>query len=506
MAHELDFPDVKPLKNDLLLSHFKAEEKPPGLHKLTIPEALVRNATENAENELFIFRAPGQPRRTINGQQLMDLSQSVAVRLIEAGIKKTDRVGLLSPNCPEYIFADYGIIRAGAAVVRMHSSFKSGEDLVYIIKKTECKGIIVIPGPDNQYLDLLNSMLPNVRKMDANVRLELESVPSLEFIMISSDSTYPGLRNIDLQPPNGVKALTPNQAALVEARQKEIQPEDPCSFYLTSGSTGFPKVVALNHLHLVNQAFSSNRVLETGDLLMTDRPFSHIGGNTLLTAVRGIRGVCLDPKTAVSKGNTDFFFTVIEEERVSCSLFFPYILHDLMDVLENKRFDLSSIKKGIVGGQCIPRHIIKKCMEKLPDIYNGYGTTEAGPVLAMTIGSDQIDLKLDYTGYPMPHTEFKVVDDEGNIVPVNTTGMLYVRTPLMFVCYWKEEEKTKAAKDEDGWYKTDDMAVMNERGYLNVLGRKTEVIMKASINIYPVVVEKFLIGHPKIDKVGLAKG
>ncbi|XP_064652846.1 3-[(3aS,4S,7aS)-7a-methyl-1,5-dioxo-octahydro-1H-inden-4-yl]propanoyl:CoA ligase-like isoform X1 [Lineus longissimus] len=492
------FAQVKPLTKALTVSHFKAEEEPPELHRLTIPEAMIRTATEHPDTELYIFRDPEAPRVAITGKQLLRVTEVVAATLIEAGIQSGDRVGLLSSNCPEYVYADYGIIRAGAVVVRMQSKLRSGEDLLHIINKTECKGIIVVPGIDNANLDLLHAVFPAISKMDAIVPLTLEGVPSLEFVMDTSDGHHPGLRRLDLKP--GGIALSQKQSAAVEARLTEVRPEDPCCLFQTSGSTGPPKLVTVNHSHLVNCTFSG--LLDTRKGL-NDRPLSNIIGceYSMYAAVRGISCVILDPRTVVAKGNTDFFFKVIEEEQVDNCSIYPYLFHELMDILETKRFDLSSVKKGIAGGQVIPRNVLQKLIENMPGIVNAYGSTEAGPGLLQTRSSDPIDLQLDYSGYPLPHTEFRVLDHEGNIVPVNTAGMLYVKTPYMFVGYWEDEERTRAVKDAEGWYRTDDIAVMNERGYINILGRETEGIMKGSIIIYPVVVEKFLLTHPKIDKV-----
>jgi fatty-acyl-CoA synthase len=458
---------------------------------------LDKRAAELPDKEAYVFLEEGAPRLVITFGELKTKTEALAAALVErTGLRHGDRVGILALNCLEFPIVEFALSRLGVILVKIHMVFKDGGDVMHLLNETNCRGLFVRPGKDQAYYDILSTFLPGLSTHDPRERYQSPEVPDLEFVVTISDDPFPGaIEWITLFPDDFDRDS-------LQARQTRVDIDTFSTIFLTSGSTGFPKSVLVTQQHVTNLWLHNmlRAGLTQSDRYLSERPLTHPVGFCSGPVLFGFTMVIIQNRAGQgTKDVAEFVCRTIEDEKITSGAFFPYILHDLLVACESGKYNVGTLKSGFVGGQCVPRVFMTKGMQYIPNLQQIYGNTEMGHLLS-TIRHDDLHHRMEVTGLPLPHVEAKVVDRDGMALPVNQPGELYIRTPLGFICYWADLERTMNALTSQRWFKTDDMAVMDEKGYVTILGRKTEVINRAGYKTYPVEIERPLLEHPKIGQ------
>ena len=398
--------------------------------------------------------------------------------LAALGIQPGDRAAIWAPNIPEWIISMLAIAKLGAVFVPVDPG-AGQEDLKYILEQAECV-VLVASG-------------------DLADRAASVDIPSLKSIIVISHEPHEG----------GIpwsELMTMGDSADPEKilkMEKAVHPEDPAAIMYTSGTTGQPKGVVLDHMGLINKSLCSTgrQKITEQDRLCLFFPLFHMFGNTCIALSGLIRGASLvmpseafDPvrvlDTVFSEGCTAIYG--------SPAMFIALLEHH---AFEKHRW--ASVRTGIVGGAPCPMELMKRLVEEVgvSDITVAYGITETASWITMTHPDDPLSLRAGTIGTPLPCNQVKIVDPEtGEDRPPDTQGELCTRGFLMKE-YYGMPGATAAAVDRDGWFHTGDLGEMDEKGYFRITGRLKDVIVRAETEIYPVEVEECLYRHPGVSEV-----
>ncbi|MBW1735121.1 MAG: AMP-binding protein [Deltaproteobacteria bacterium] len=405
--------------------------------------------------------------------------------LIRMGFAAEDRVGLWAPNIPEWIVSMLALSRIGAVVVPVDPG-AGREDLQFILAQSECRGIIASKGvEDEDYLDTV---------LYARDRIE-----DLETVVIIADETFPETVHWTELTAMG-EDMDPG---LLNSMVESVRPEDPVAIMYTSGTTGRPKGVVLDHIGLINKSvFSTGRQgLTHEDRICLFFPLFHMFGNTCIALSGIIRGAALimpsetfDPPAVLKS---------IEEEKCTAVYGSPSMLIGLLDHPRFQKKGWKTVTKGIVGGAPCPAELMKRLVEDVgvSDLTVAYGITETSSWITMTHPDDPLDLRVGTIGTALECNEVKIVDPTtGDDLPPGSQGELCTRGFLM-KGYYKMPGITASVIDRDGWFHTGDLGQMDENGYFRITGRLKDVIVRDGKEINPVEVEESLYRHPEVSEV-----
>ena len=401
------------------------------------------------------------------------------------GIKKGDRLGMLEVNCNRYVEAYFAAAKVGAIFVPLNFRAKEKE-LSYMIGNAGAKMLIV----GGRYLEMvggIRSQLPTVE--------HCISVGEVRGNWLSYE---------------GVLSSSPADDVV-----DEIDDEDITILMYTSGTTGRPKGVPLRHSGFVSYVLENvepaSPDVEERNLLTV--PLYHVAGiQAMLAAVYGGRTLVL-----MRQFETEEWLKMVEQERITRAMLVPTMLKWVIDHPDFKKYDLSSLKVITYGAAPMPFEVIEKAIGEMPWVrfINAFGQTETastitslGPEDHILQGSEEeIGKKLkrltSSVGRPLPDVEVKIVDEQGNAVPVNAVGEILARGPRVMRGYWQDEEKTRKVIAEDGWLRTGDQGWIDEEGYIYLAGRSDDMIIRAGENISPEEIEEVLRSHPKVDEAAV---
>lgn len=463
----------------------------------TIGQLLEQRASAHPEREAFVS-VHQNVRLTFD--QLLLKSDALAAGLVALGAERGDRVGILSPNCIEWILVQYATARAGIILVNINPAYQASE-LNFALKKVGVKVLVVAEHFKTQdYYSLLLKVCPELNQIKDGERLESKSLPDLKGVVMISDKQFPGtLRFKDL-----MEMGTRSNLDYIHNLQKKLQFDDPINIQFTSGTMGFPKGATLSHHNIVNNARGVGFQLQYNterSRICIPVPLYHCFGmvmGSLMTITHGavvvMSSAGFDAKAALA---------AVHQERCTSLYGTPTMFIDMLSLREFNEFDLKSLRTGIMAGAVCPSEVMKQVISRMH--MDGcticYGATENSPVTFQTFRSDSLEKKVETIGKVQAHTEVKIIDDSGHIVPVGETGEICIRGYCVMRGYWGDEEQTKKAIGDDGWYKTGDLGFLNEEGYGCVVGRKKDMIIRGGENIYPAEIEQFLYRHPKIADV-----
>jgi len=410
--------------------------------------------------------------------------EGVARGFMKMGIKGGDRVGLWASNIPEWIISFVALARIGAVAVPIDPG-AGKDDLQFILEQSECRALILAKDSEDQ------------GNLDSAICMR-DNISSLEQIFLIADESYP-----ELIPWS--ELITIGEEIRPEAlgrAEKAINPEDPVAIMYTSGTTGKPKGVVLDHLGLINKSmFSTERQGVTHeDRLALFFPLFHMIGNTCIALSGLLRGAAI---VIPSQGfDPAKILHSIYEERCTTIYASPSMLIALIDHPEFKKERWGSVVKGTIGGAPCPIELMRRIVEDIgvSDITVGYGITETSSWITMTNPSDPIDLRVSTIGTPLECNEVKIVDPAtGEGLPPKRQGELCTRGFLMKE-YYKMPAATAAAIDKDGWFHTGDLGEMDEKGYVKITGRLKDVIVRGGVEIYPVEVEEIIYQRPEVSE------
>ncbi|WP_394843581.1 AMP-binding protein [Pendulispora brunnea] len=441
----------------------------------TIGENLRRTVERVPDRDALIVRSQGY-RATY--RQLWDTTTAFARSLIALGIKPGDRVGIWSPNRFEWVIAQYATARVGAILVNVNPAYKTAE-LEYALTQSSVSVLFLARRfRQSDYVDML-----------AQVR---DRIPTLRIAVVLDDDWD---RVLDMGKDVSASDL--------EARERLLQFDDPINIQYTSGTTGFPKGATLSHHNVLNNGFfiGEGLRLTENDRVCIPVPFYHcfgmVLGNLACTthgAAMVIPGEAFEPRLVLE---------TVAAERCTALYGVPTMFIGELDLPDFDSFDLSTLRTGIMAGSSCPVEIMRKVVSRMNmrEVTICYGMTETSPVSTQTGADDPLEKRVGTVGRVHPHVEVKVIDPEtGAIVPRGTRGELCTRGYSVMIGYWNDEGATKNAIDRTGWMHTGDLATMDDDGYVNIVGRIKDMIIRGGENVYPREIEEFLHTHPAVSE------
>ncbi len=417
------------------------------------------------------------------GRRVDDL----AAGLLSLGLERGDRVGIWAPNRSEWTLAQFATAKAGLILVNVNPAYRRSE-LEYAMNKVECKALILAPAlKTSNYLEITDDLV------------KANKLPHLKHIVRLGAEKTPGMLNFDDVATAGGNAERMKLADL----GPKLQFDDAINIQFTSGTTGHPKGATLSHHNILNNGYfvAEGLKLTPADRLCIPVPLYHCFG-----MVMGNLGCLTHGATMVYPAEAfDPLATLqaVAEERCTALYGVPTMFIAQLDHPEFARFDLRSLRTGIMAGSPCPIEVMKKVQSHMHmgEVTIAYGMTETSPVSTQCATDDPVERRVSTVGQVLPHIEIKIVDPEGKAVPRGATGEFCTRGYSVMKGYWNDAEKTKDAIDEAGWMRTGDLATMDEEGYVNIVGRLKDMVIRGGENVYPREIEEFLYSHPKIQDV-----
>jgi fatty-acyl-CoA synthase len=431
-------------------------------------------------------------------RELKERVDAFAAGLVALGIEPGERVGIWSPNNAEWAVAQFATAKAGIILVNINPAYRLAE-LEYALNKAGCTALITAERfKTSDYVAMLRELAPELADATPG-ELHAARLPRLRLAINIGEERLPGMLWFDDVAKLGGNAERDRLTALAET----LQFDEPINIQFTSGTTGFPKGATLTHHNILNNGFY---IADTMKFTERDRvcipvPLYHCFGMVI-----GNLG-CLTHGSAMVYPSDGFdplaTLETIEAERCTALYGVPTMFIAQLDHPDFARFDLSSLRTGMMAGSPCPIEVMRRSVERmnLREIVIGYGMTETSPASTATTTDDPIERRVATVGRVLPHTEVKIVDAGGHIVPRGTAGELLTRGYLVMLGYWDDEAKTREAIDAAGWMHTGDLATLDDEGYCNIVGRIKDMVIRGGENIYPREIEEFLYRHPKIQDV-----
>jgi len=418
--------------------------------------------------------------------------------LVALGLKPGERVGIWSPNNAEWVVTQFATAKAGLILVNINPAYRLAE-LEYALNKSGCVALVTAARfKTSDYLGMLRALAPELAAA-APGNLHAAKLPDLRLVITIGAENEPGMVPFADIAGLGGDAERRRLAGLAET----LQFDDPINIQFTSGTTGFPKGATLTHHNILNNGFFVARAMKftEADRLCIPVPLYHCFGMVLGNLACLTHGAAMVyPSEAFEPLAT---LEAIEAECCTALHGVPTMFIAEMDHPEFGRFDLQSLRTGIMAGSPCPIEVMKRVVELMhvSEITIAYGMTETSPVSTSTTPDDPLERRVSTVGRVFPHTEIKIVDAEGRVVPCGTPGEFMTRGYCVMLGYWNDAERTAEAIDAAGWMKTGDLATMDDEGYCNIVGRIKDMVIRGGENVYPREIEEFLYRHPKVQDV-----
>ncbi len=458
------------------LSHTIGSTDTP-LIEQTIGANLAAAVESHGERDALIVRHQNV-RWTYN--QLWAEVDTVARGLLAMGFQKGDRIGVWGPNSVEWFLVQFATARLGVIQVNINPAYRTHE-VAYALKQSGCRGLVSASSfKTSDYV----AMISEVR----------DTLPDLEHVVYMDSPSWDAL-------VAGAADVDPAEVVAVEAT---LANTDPINIQYTSGTTGFPKGATLSHRNILNNGFF---VAEACGYTHEDRvcvpvPFYHCFGMVMGNLGCVTHGACV----VVPEASFEPIATLEAAAEEACTslygvptMFIAELAQDTLD-----QYDLSSLRTGIMAGSSCPIEVMKECVDRMnmSEVTIAYGMTETSPVSTQTATSDPLEKRVATVGRVQPHVEVKIVSPEtGETVRRGEFGEFCTRGYSVMLGYWEDPDKTAEAIDADGWMHTGDLATMDDEGYVNIVGRIKDMIIRGGENVYPREIEEFLYGHPGIRDV-----
>ncbi|HEY2130571.1 MAG TPA: AMP-binding protein [Streptosporangiaceae bacterium] len=461
----------------LSYSHGTAEQT---LLGETIGANLTRIAAAFGDREAVVDVPAG--RRWTYAQLDAD-TDTLARGLIAAGIKAGDRVGIWAPNCAEWVLLQYATAKAGVILVNINPAYRSHE-LSYALGQS---GVRLLVSAESFKTSNYRAMVDGVRG----------GLPGLDRVIYLGSADWDELFVVGRMPIAG------GGDQLAE-RQAMLSFDDPINIQYTSGTTGFPKGATLSHHNILNNGYfigEGCRYTEQ-DRVCIPVPFYHCFGMVLGNLACTTHGAAIViPAAGFDPAAT---LRAVAAERCTSLYGVPTMFIAELARPDFASYDLSSLRTGIMAGSPCPVEVMKRVVSEMhmAEVTICYGMTETSPVSAQTRADDDMERRVSTVGRVHPYVEVKIVDPEtGLTLPRGATGEMCTRGYSVMLGYWDDPEQTSQAIDQARWMHTGDLAVMDEVGYLNIVGRIKDMIIRGGENVYPREIEEFLYSHPAIEDV-----
>jgi fatty-acyl-CoA synthase len=443
----------------------------------TIGDNLARTVSRFPDREALVDVSSG--RRWTYAEMDADVD-ALALGLLAHGIVAGDRVGIWAPNCPEWTLLQYATAKVGAVLVNVNPAYRSHE-LAYVVNQSGMRLLVsAVAHKSSDY----RSMVEQVRS----------DCPALTDVVFIGEAGWDHLvaRGAEVEPEE------------LAQRMATLDTDDPINIQYTSGTTGFPKGATLSHHNILNNCYFVGELVRytEQDRICLPVPFYHCFGMVMGNLAATSHGACMvipapsfDPVASM---------VAVQQERCTSLYGVPTMFIAELGLGDFASYDLSSLRTGIMAGSPCPVEVMKKVVAgmHMSEVAICYGMTETSPVSTMTRVDDDLARRTETVGRVMPHLEVKVVDPEtGRTVPRGETGELCTRGYSVMLRYWGLPKETDEAVDPARWMHTGDLATMDPEGYLSIVGRIKDMVIRGGENIYPREIEEFLYAHPDIEDV-----
>jgi fatty-acyl-CoA synthase len=462
---------------------------------MTIGAAFDRAVERFSDREALVVR---HQNLRYTWAQLADEVDRCAQGLLALGLKPGERVGIWSPNNAQWCITQFATAKVGVVLVNINPAYRLNE-LEYALKQSGCRWLICADAfKTSDYHAMLHELLPELER-SAIGALQSHMLPELRGVISLCDKPVDGMLLW-----KGLMDMADNVGP-EQLRQcgEQLQFDDPINIQYTSGTTGFPKGATLSHYNILNNGYMVGESLKLSehDRLVIPVPLYHCFG-----MVMGNLG-CVTHGTTMIYPSAAFeplaALQAAAEEKATGMYGVPTMFIAMLDHPERQSLDLSNLRTGIMAGSTCPIEVMKRVIDDmhLAEMQIAYGMTETSPVSTQTGPDDDLDRRVTSVGRTQPHLESKVVDEHNRIVPRGQIGELCTRGYSVMLGYWNNPEATAGAIDGARWMHTGDLAIMDDEGYIKIVGRNKDMIIRGGENVYPREVEEFLFTHPAVADV-----
>ena len=463
---------------------------------MTIGDKFDKTVKKHGDNEALV--ACHQNLR-YTYKELQKEVNRCARSLLAIGLKKGDRIGIWSPNNAQWTITQFATAKIGAILVNINPSYRRHE-LEYALNQSGCNALIFAPRlKTSDYTKMICELAPEIEKCDPG-RLRSKRLPTLRTVIRLGETPADGMwawpELMDMA--DGV-----NETELAE-RQRQLQFDDPINIQYTSGTTGYPKGATLSHHNILNNGYFVAEIMRftEKDRLVIPVPLYHCFGMVMGNLGCITHGATMiypndifDPETVLNAVQTEEATALYGVP----TMFIAELAHPNVNT-----YDLTSLRTGIMAGSPCPVEVMKKVgtLMHMNEVEIAYGMTETSPVSFQTRHDAPLNKRVETVGQVHPHIEVKIISPEtGHVLPTEEVGELCTRGYSVMTGYWNNETATRQAIDTSRWMHTGDLAVMDKDGYVNIVGRIKDMVIRGGENIYPREIEEFLYTHPLITDV-----
>ncbi len=460
----------------------------------TVSQLLAITVSQHSGRSAFIFSEQGIRWSWFDFQKQVD---DMAGGLLALGLKAGDRVGIWSPNRSEWVVTQFATAQIGVILVNVNPAYRLSE-LEYALNKVQVKALILAEKfKSSDYIGMVQTLAPELETSEPG-RIHAQRLPHLRWVIRMGRQKTPGMFNYeDLLSWGGPaqKARLPELAAV-------LNPDDAINIQFTSGTTGNPKGATLSHHNILNNALCVAQAMKLTeqDRLCVPVPLYHCFGMVLsVLACVSVGASMVFPGEAFDPAAT---LKAASDERCTALHGVPTMFIAELALPDFAEYDLSSLRTGIMAGAPCPIETMKRVVQDMHmhEVTIAYGMTETSPVSFQSSTNDPLEKRVSTVGRVMPHLEVKIVDEQGQIVPIGTKGELCTRGYSVMKGYWGDDERTADAI-KNSWMHTGDLATLDAEGYCNIVGRVKDMLIRGGENIYPREIEEFLFRHPKVGEV-----
>jgi fatty-acyl-CoA synthase len=426
--------------------------------------------------------------------------ERVARGMIACGLEPGERIGIWAPNCAEWVLTMFAAARARLVLVNLNPAYRTVE-LDFALRLVGCRALVFAPRfKSSDYAGMLQSLIPELNEA-APGRLLCAGFPDLRLLI-----------QLGTDPPPGTLSFADLAAAghdldeaAFETIEAQADPDDVYNIQFTSGTTGTPKGAALTHFNIVNNGFfvGEGMRLTAVDSVCIPVPLYHCFGMVL-----GVLAAMTHGAVSVLSGDAFEPLAVLEavaKERCTALHGVPTMFIAELGHPRFGEFDLSSLRTGIMAGSPCPTAVMRRVVAEMhmPEVTICYGMTETSPVSFQSQPDDSLDRRVGTVGRVHPHVQVKIIDAGGRVAPRGVEGELLTRGYSVMRGYWNDAERTRDVIDASGWMHTGDLAVIDDEGYCNIVGRVKDMIIRGGENISPREIEEFLYLHPVVFDVAV---
>lgn len=463
---------------------------------ITIGDLFDKTAAQYPDNEALVVKHQ-KVRWTY--RELKDKVDNCAKALLAIGLKKGERIGMWAPNCAEWTVTQFATAKLGAILVNINPSYRLHE-LEYALNQSECSMIVIADQfKTSNYTQMLYDVAPELKHCEAG-ELKAAKVPKLRNVIRIHPESSPGMLSWkELQK----KSEGISQDAVDEVQQN-LAFDEPINIQYTSGTTGYPKGATLSHHNILNNGYFSARTMNFTDQerVIIPVPLYHCFGMVVGNLACMTHGATM---IYASDGfEPEAVLKTVEEEKATALYGVPTMFIAELEHPNFSKYDLSSLRTGVMGGSPCPIEVMKKVqtLMHMSEVQIAYGMTETSPVSTQTRMGTPLEKQVSTVGQIHPHLEIKIIDPEtGLVVPIGEAGELCTRGYSIMLGYWNDPERTAQAIDSARWMHTGDLATIDEAGYVNIVGRIKDMIIRGGENVYPREIEEFLYTHPNVSDV-----